>query len=486
MKTQVEKALVLAPHPDDEINIAGQVIPSLITSGIECWICFSTNGDYNPWDAKVRHFEALKAASRLGVPASHVIFLGYGDNLDSPHIYIEGANQVIVSKAGHYSTYVPRGMSFSEAKNGVPSPYTRAAFIGDIASVIESIFPGLVICVDYDSHSDHKALSLAFEHAMASILSANQDYRPIVLKKFAYTAAWRGPEDYWDFLPSEPPQEIADSWPFELPNPTYSWDERLCLKPDARTLTPSLRHNLLFRAAKAHKSQLAWANTIKICNSDVVYWLRRTDNLVFDARLSASSGTWDCIDGFSRFEVSNVNVGFSVEQFKQCGWRPDPNDNKRLLEVAFSKQQKVAEIKVVVSPLCDSFPQWINVMLDDTKPVHLNHIAGTCVYYACFEAIDCVNLAFEAPLERGGTIEAVEIYDSPTNSCLLTSRLFTVLPKVAAKDGCSRESRFVFARKSMLAFHRRISALVERILRRLRKEAYRRLSPIRQIQGGTH
>ena len=39
------KVLVLAPHQDDEINIAGNTIVNLVNCGADVKVCFSTNGD---------------------------------------------------------------------------------------------------------------------------------------------------------------------------------------------------------------------------------------------------------------------------------------------------------------------------------------------------------------------------------------------------------------------------------------------------------
>ncbi len=475
IKGTISKALVLAPHPDDEINIAGQVIPRLLDAGVDCTICFSTNGDYYPWDAKLRYSEAMRAAAVLGVPSDHIWFLGYGDAFDGPHVYIDGADHVVTSKAGHASTYVARGLSFSEATTGTPSPYTRSAFIGDIAAAIERALPDLIICVDYDSHADHKALALAFEHAMARVLRAHRDWRPVVLKKFAYACSWEGPNDYWSFAPSVLPEHIADGWPFVLSNPAYSWEERVRLAPDARTLTPGLKRNLLWPASKAHRSQRAYLFTSKVCNSDVVYWLRRTDNLVLDARLSASSGSVEGIDGFTRVDIDDISDGFAVEQLAKRGWVPSTSDTERTLTVEFMKPQNVAEIRVTVCPRCEDFPAKLSVTLDGAVAVELTRVPKTCTYMASFEPRRCSKLALgPAPVLKDFSVEAVEVYDTPTDSCELLSRLHATLPEVADTDRTPEPPRSIPARKALLFAHRCTSALTERAVDQLRARAFRR------------
>ena len=72
------RVLILAPHPDDEINIAGNMILNMAAAKAEIFVAYSTNGDFeNP--AEVRAQEAVDALKILGVPRDKIIFLGYGD-----------------------------------------------------------------------------------------------------------------------------------------------------------------------------------------------------------------------------------------------------------------------------------------------------------------------------------------------------------------------------------------------------------------------
>lgn len=477
MISKIRKALVLAPHPDDELNIAGQVMPRLVAAGVDCYICFSTNGDYAAWQAPTRHAEALESARRMGIPASHVLFLGYGDVLCGPHVYTDGGPEVVVSHSGHVRAYVPGGKPFSETICGEASLYTREAFIGDIRTVVEYLLADLVICVDYDSHPDHKALSLGFERAMAEILDEGRGYRPVVLKKFAYASSWKGPEDYWSFSPSAKPDAIADGYPYELPNPTYSWDERLRVAPDPSTLTPSLRRNALFKAARAHRTQLAWAEAQRICNGDVIYWLRRTDNLLREGRISATSGDVSAIDGFSRFEVGDISLGFSCGHFLEKGWRPEEDDETGALSVDFADARMLAEARITASPSSGDLPDFVSVAIDG-RPLEAYRIGLTCCYGLSGLNIACEK--FEVRLGRRGgfAIEAIELYGDSTCDCELLESLETVLPLF--EEPASREQviapPFARARLSILHAHAFLARHRVRVERGIRKLAYTRLA----------
>ena len=102
-----KKVMVLVPHEDDEINLAGGVIEEYLKHGSEVYIVFSTNGDGDERHdmsklGNVRIGEAIKALSVLGVPEKNIVFLGYGDGWDKSgaHIYNAPANETLRSRAG--------------------------------------------------------------------------------------------------------------------------------------------------------------------------------------------------------------------------------------------------------------------------------------------------------------------------------------------------------------------------------------------------
>lgn len=42
-----QKVLVIVPHEDDEINVAGSLMYHYVQSGAEVFCAFTTNGDYS-------------------------------------------------------------------------------------------------------------------------------------------------------------------------------------------------------------------------------------------------------------------------------------------------------------------------------------------------------------------------------------------------------------------------------------------------------
>ncbi len=91
------RLLVLAPHPDDETLVTGELLQRARVAGAEVRVVIATDGDDNPWpqrwierrwhiDAsarrrwgKRRREESLRALDVLGVPRAAVHHLGWGD-----------------------------------------------------------------------------------------------------------------------------------------------------------------------------------------------------------------------------------------------------------------------------------------------------------------------------------------------------------------------------------------------------------------------
>ena len=77
-KERVKTVLVVVPHEDDEINVAGTTIYRSRQAGERVICVFVTNGDWL-CPAKVRMKEAIASLKELGVPSEDVLFLGYPD-----------------------------------------------------------------------------------------------------------------------------------------------------------------------------------------------------------------------------------------------------------------------------------------------------------------------------------------------------------------------------------------------------------------------
>ncbi|MBQ7453448.1 MAG: PIG-L family deacetylase, partial [Selenomonadaceae bacterium] len=254
------RVLVLAPHPDDEINVAGNMILTLAAAKAEIFVAYSTNGDFEQ-SADVRAREAVDALKILGVPREKIIFLGYGDTFNgkgNPHIF--SATTPTTSPAGHSETYAAENfVDYAKKTFGRHSPYTRKNFKRDLKNLLLELRANIIFCVDFDSHADHRALSILFEEVMGEILSERSDYRPEVYKKFAYATAFTAAPDFYAanlMATHKPKVGETDTYDFDIiDRANFLWSNRVRFPVSENCRRPLLKDNPVAAAVFAHKSQ---------------------------------------------------------------------------------------------------------------------------------------------------------------------------------------------------------------------------------------
>jgi N-acetyl-1-D-myo-inositol-2-amino-2-deoxy-alpha-D-glucopyranoside deacetylase len=95
---EVERTLIIAPHPDDDVIAAGGLIQHVLSSGGKLTVVYVTDGENNPWPQRalerrliiraedrrrwgsMRRAEALAALAVLGAPDDASRFLGFPDH----------------------------------------------------------------------------------------------------------------------------------------------------------------------------------------------------------------------------------------------------------------------------------------------------------------------------------------------------------------------------------------------------------------------
>jgi len=279
------RVLILAPHADDEINIAGNMILTLAAAKAEIFVAYSTNGDFEQ-SADTRAKEAVEALKILGVPRERIIFLGYGDG----HKLSDKPTQ---SPASHVETYAAQGfVDYAKKTFGHHSHYTRQNFKRDLKSLLLELRANIIFCVDFDSHTDHRTLSILFEETLGEILSERNDYRPEVYKKFAYATAFTAAPDFYEpnlLSTRKPKLGETDTYDFDLiDRANYVWKNRV--RFPVMHSQPLLKGNPIAEAIFAHKSQRNEWNALRIINSDEIFFERRTDSQTFSAQVTATSG----------------------------------------------------------------------------------------------------------------------------------------------------------------------------------------------------
>lgn len=337
------KVMVIVPHEDDELNIAGGVLDEYVRYGSEVYVVFSTNGDYFGKSGH-RIEEALTCCAQVGIPEDHVIFLGYGDQWaeDGPHLYNAQPGEICTSMAKVQKTY---GTETHPAyRNG--RDYTLDNFLEDLEDVILEYRPDTILCSDYDTHIDHRALTLSFEKVMGRILQENGDYRPVVYKAFAYNTAWMAEADFYDQIDLGATADIFQE-PYNQSPAIYRWEERLRLPVAAESLSRSMMTTENWRGMTIYASQGEKRRANPMTNSDKVFWQRRTDSLCYQAEITTTSGDGSLLQDFMLLECDDL----VAERPPYDGvWVPDEMDEAPAATVTFPEETDIDSIVLYDNP----------------------------------------------------------------------------------------------------------------------------------------
>ncbi|MBR4990289.1 MAG: PIG-L family deacetylase [Oscillospiraceae bacterium] len=337
------RVMLFVPHQDDDINVLGGVMEEYVKYGSEVYVVFSTNGDYHDI-ADIRLREAVNVMGTVGIPEENVIFLGYGDGWDPKgcHLYNTEPDKAIRSAAGYAKTY---GIQGHEAyREG--QLYTLRNFLNDIESVILEFKPDLIYCVDWDSHADHRALSLSFEKVMGKILKEEPDYRPEVLKGYAYATAWEAVDDFHaENLLST--QNVFEEPIMQKPQ-VYRWQDRIRRPVHAEGLSRSAFSGGQSSLLRLYSSANAVFQSKRIINSDKVFWRRDTESLCYQAQVQASSGEARYLTDFMLLESNDLRAGMLA----CCDgtWVPERTDDEKRLDVSFREPVAIDRIVLYDHP----------------------------------------------------------------------------------------------------------------------------------------
>lgn len=213
---------------------------------------------------------------------------------------------------------------------GVPND--KIVFVKNLKQLILDLRANIIFCVDYDSDG-HKKLSAAFEKIMGEILKETADYRPEVYKKLANATALNAPPDFYapNLLSVKRPKfGTTDNYNFDLIDcANYNWAERVRFPVPEHCRNTLLKHNPLAAAIFAYKSKKNSA--LRILNSDEIFFERRTDNQIFTAKISASSGTAEKVCDF--------------KIFGEC-WQPEIDDAEEILRLEWEDAAQVQQIRI--------------------------------------------------------------------------------------------------------------------------------------------
>lgn len=406
-----KKIMVIVPHEDDEINLAGGILSNVKNSKVDVTVVFVTNGDYYEY-AEVRQKEAKNSLRVFGVQESDIVFLGYSDQLyeNNSHIYME--EEQWISNKGVKET--SRGIydDYHYKRFSTHSRFNRYSLINDMKLIILEKMPEMIFCVDFDSHSDHRATSLAFEHAMGEILNEHKDYMPRVFKGFAYPTAYKGIQDFIFDKSTKFLREANNK--YEMQNPYYLWEERVRFPVSIKARSSLLYRNTIYKALAKHRSQLIIKQYAGIINNDQIFWQRRTDNLLRNAEIKVSSGNKQYLNDFLLFDCKDIMHGDRVEaDFNMGVWKPEIDDDVRGIDISFSNMVNINRINLYQG--CDNNDKItrIRVAMNNGFCQEYSLENGLCekIYFERQLGIEKINITILERTGSGAGISELELLD---------------------------------------------------------------------------
>jgi LmbE family N-acetylglucosaminyl deacetylase len=191
----VQRALIIAPHPDDETLAAGGLMKSVLSRGGQVKVVMVTNGDGQPLAPLVlksktppapaafvsigvqRQNETLTALTRLGITSEDVIFLGYPDRGIEP-MWLEHWDEEDPYLAPFtLATHSPYHNAFHP-----DAPYAGKTLQTDLEAILDDYRPDLVVFSSpLDEHKDHSATGKFVCKAIEQIQASDATYRPRLL-----------------------------------------------------------------------------------------------------------------------------------------------------------------------------------------------------------------------------------------------------------------------------------------------------------------
>ena len=365
------KILIVVPHEDDEICMAGGLLSSLNNSNTR--IIFTTNGNYM-CPAKFRYKEAARSCKKLGIKPENIIFLGYSDSPYDSESHMYTTDGIWTDIFGNNRTSGDgKTDEYCYSENGSHHEFTKENFTKDIKENILSYMPDIIIGIDLDYHPDHIMTSLCLEKALGEILKENFGYRPVVLKGFAYENAYHGPEDYND------PEIKPMSFDYDkdgnlISNPYYSKDNGISISLSREAYTRNLLKNRLYRSILCHRSQALAEKAFSLINPDVVLWERDTGNLINKAAVKVSSGNKDYLNDFMLCDSGNILNGNKQRIVYDKGiWIPDNDDKEKSIDILFGEETFINEMKIYNGLINSEYAKNLSVTVDGKEEIISNN-----------------------------------------------------------------------------------------------------------------
>jgi LmbE family N-acetylglucosaminyl deacetylase len=233
----VQRLLIIAPHPDDETIAPGGLIQMALANGTQVKVVIVTNGDgqfmapaiFGMEDALTpdgyivmgerRQAESMRALEQLGLSDENIIFLSYPDRGIEPMLHENWAEAHPYTAPFTRTDHSPYTNSFTPGAR-----YCGSALFSDLETILTGFRPDLVVLPHpADQHSDHQATSIFTSLTVAALQADDSAYQP---QLWAYLV-------HYGKYPESPVNDPSAGFlpPSDLADGMNSWGS-LTLNPD--------------------------------------------------------------------------------------------------------------------------------------------------------------------------------------------------------------------------------------------------------------
>lgn len=306
------------------------------------------------------------------------------------NIYVADDNKVISSRNGVTETYGNENVrnDYHYLTTGEHASYTRANFLADLKSVMESVNPTDVYMTSrYDMHYDHAYFGLFGIEAIKDIQAENNDFQPTVHEAIIHSHMTDEvyPKDQGNY-----------GWNHELDTYLGAWqhldglEEKTMLNWSERenVLTPysmrqgPFKYNLKDQALRKYSTEYYnWIASFSKVNE--VFYKHETNSIGSLATVTASSenssdSRWD--DQSVVKAVDGVADGYATglanlhTRFPWAEWATKNEGAGAWLSLAYDEVQKVTKIKIYDRPNTDDHITNSHLEFDDGTTLEVGEL----------------------------------------------------------------------------------------------------------------
>ena len=367
-----KKVMVIVPHEDDEALLMSGVIELYVKYHSDIYVVFQATGDGGVSDSglapglelgRARMQESIDVLTSYGIPEDHIIFLGYGVS-SGKHVYNypDDSDEEIPTMTGIDHTYGTA--SHPAYRNG--EKITKKNLLADYESIITDYKPEIIFCVDYDVHPEHRATGLLFEKVLGKILKQEESYEPVVYKGFNYLPSLGAINDYY-YSVNQRSTVNPHNTEYVGETHTYMWEDRVRIPVSVNTLTHYLQSSDTFKKLVMYKTQHGdmYTRINAVVNSDKVYWERRSDSLLYTAKINSSSGDCRLLNNFMLIDSDDVIPGDTDFSRIAGVWIPSTEDAEKTVKIGLREASEIKTIYLYDNPCMDDNVENAKIIFDD-------------------------------------------------------------------------------------------------------------------------